>query len=115
MNQKVDFHPGNSKRMQEAVRDFQMTMAHALRNDIVEQLKKRAQEEAGVLPPLEPHEMWDYLMDTDTEFLNWIFPYCPIAMTPSNLSHLHAAIISNFRRSIQPKVESENGVQIENE
>lgn len=97
-----EIHPGGAKRLSEVVDDYVLTMQHALRQDLEWQLKQRALDDAGVLPPLEPHEMFDYLRDTDPEFYNWCFPFCAIRLTSSNLGYLHSSILNQFRATLNP-------------
>lgn len=95
-------HPGGARRLSSLVDDYILTMQHALRQDLEHQLKIRALDEAGVLPPLEPHEMFDYLWDSDSEFFNWCFPFCAITLTKSNLGYLHQSILQQFRATLSP-------------
>lgn len=97
---KPDIHPGGAKRLSALVDDYVLTMQHALRQDLKEQLISRAKQEAGILPEFSPAEMYDYLVDTDDEFFNWCFPFCAIRLTKSNLGYLHARILSDFRKSL---------------
>jgi len=97
---KHEPHPGGSRRLAALVDDYVLTMQHALRQDLEYQLKQRALDESGVLSPLEPHEMFDFLSDTDTEFFNWCFPFCAITLTKSNLGYLHQSILSQFRSTL---------------
>lgn len=100
-------HPGGAKRLASLVDDYVLTMQHAIRADAARQLEIRAQEEAGVLPPLSAAEMYDYLVDTDDEFFNWMFPYCAIKLTRDNLGYMHQHILHNFRLSLNPSPVSE--------
>jgi len=95
-------HPGGSRRLAALVDDYVLTMQHALRQDLEYQLKQRALDEAGVLPPLEPHEMFDFLSDTDSEFFNWCFPFCAIVLTRANMGYLHHNILQQFRATLLP-------------
>jgi len=101
---KPDIHPGNAKRLSALVDDYVMTMQHAIRQDLKMELEQRAVAEAGVLPPLSAAEMFDYLMDTDVEFLNWCFPFCAVRLSPDNMSYLHKRIITDYRKSLNPLV-----------
>jgi len=105
-----DLHPGGMKRLSQLVEDFQLTMQHALRNDIRAALEARAAAEAGPLQPLSPHEEFDYLLDTDDQFLNWLFPYCAFTLTFSNMGPIHRMIVTQLRRDLEPMVDpaSEN-------
>lgn len=98
-----EFHLGGRKRLVDAVNDFQLTMQHALRANLTRDLEERAKLEAGVLPPLSASEMFDYLLDTDPDFLNWCFPYCAIVLTKRNISHHHAFILNTYRIAVDPK------------
>lgn len=96
-----DLHPGNAKRLSDSLNDFNLTMQHALRYNIYSELEKLAKEEAGILPEFSVAEMYDYLMDSDDEFLNWLFPFCAIRLTKENLGHLHTWILTAFRKSLE--------------
>lgn len=100
------YHPEGHKRLGEAVQDFQLTMQHALRQNLSVELQQRALDEAGVLPPLTPGEMFDYLIDTDSEFVNYCFPYCAFVLDKDKLGYLHLHILQQFRRSLDPAQES---------
>lgn len=93
-------HPGNAKRLSVAMEDFSLTMQHALRQDIVSELIRRAAEEAGVLPAFTPQEMFDYLWDSDPDFFNWCFPFCAIQLTKENLGYLHKSVLTQFRATM---------------
>lgn len=100
MDLKHEFHPGGRKRLQDAVNDFQLTMQHAVRSSAVADLVARAQDQAIGLPPFSVLEMYDYLFDTDPEFLNWMFPYCAVKLTRSNIGYLHSYILTDFRTNL---------------
>ena len=96
------FHIGGRKRLGEAVQDFQMTLQHAIRMDLLDTLKSKSLTDSlGIMPPLNLHEQFDYMLDTDTEFLNWMFPYCAVKLTKSGLPHTFAFLIENFRRELK--------------
>lgn len=103
MSTQHDFHPGGKKTLQTLVEDFQLTMQHALRQDLRTALESRAQQDAGVLPPLTAAEMFDYLAETDSEFYNWCFPACAFVLTAENMGAMHSIILQNFRVSLQPE------------
>lgn len=95
------YHVGGRKRLSDAVQDFQMTLQHAIRIDLVDSLKQRAVTDSlGIMPPLNLHEMFDYLCDTDTEFFNWMFPYCAVKLSKNTLPHTFAFLVQNFRREL---------------
>lgn len=94
------FHVGGYKRLSDLINDFSLTMQHALRVDLPWLLKERAIAEAGVLPPLSPVEMFDYLADSDDEFFNWCFPFCAVKLTDQNLGPIHLQILSAFRAEL---------------
>nr|QJB20137.1 MAG: hypothetical protein [Microvirus sp.] len=98
-----DYHPGGRKRLEQAISDYSLTMQHAIRQDLTAQLISRAKEEAGVLPEFTPLEMFDYLLDSDDEFINWCFPFCAYRLTKDNISHLHAKILTDFRVTLMPE------------
>jgi len=102
---KHPIHPGNAKRMQEALQDFSLTMQHAIRWNMTEELVKRAKEEAGVLPEFTAAEMFDYLADSDPEFYNWCFPFCAVQLTGENLGYLHRYILEQYRKTLIPAEE----------
>lgn len=95
-----DPHPGGAKRLSGAVDDYILTMQHALRSNLITELERRANEEAGVLPALTPAEMFDYLVDSDPEFYNWCFPFCAFILTKENIGYLHQVVLSQFRASL---------------
>lgn len=97
-----DFHPGGRKQLEMLVQDFQLTMQHALRQDLQAALELRAKQDAGVLPEMTAAEMYDYLMDTDDEFINWCFPACAFKLTKDNMGPMHQFILTHFRRSLDP-------------
>jgi len=103
MSTHHDFHPGGKKTLQTLVEDFQLTMQHALRQDLRSALELRAQQDAGVLPVMTAAEMFDYLADTDSEFYNWCFPACAFVLTAENMGPMHSVILQNFRRSLEPE------------
>lgn len=97
---QIEYHPGGRKRLHDVLQDFQMTMQHAIRQDLQGKLIERANAEAGVLPPLTAAEMFDYLRDSDDEFYNWCFPYCAITLTAQTLSPIHVQVLAVFRQSL---------------
>lgn len=100
---KSEIHPGGKKNLDSLMQDFQLTMQHALRSDIVGALETRALQEAGVLPPLSVAEMYDYLLETDAGFINWCFPACAVVLSSESMSPMHAFILDRFRRSLEPE------------
>lgn len=95
-------HLGGAKRLGALVDDYVLTMQHAIRADAMRQIEIRAKEEAGILPEFTVAEMYDYLVDSDPEFFNWMFPYCAIQLTKENLGYIHQAVLRQFRRSLDP-------------
>lgn len=102
-NPQFEYHPEGSKRARELIQQFHMTLQHAIRNNVKEELTIRAKQEAGILPPLTPGEMFDYLMDTDDEFLNWLFPFCIERLKPSTMGPVHQILVKNIRDSLNNK------------
>lgn len=108
-----EYHPGNRKRLVEELEVFSLTMQHAMRANLKKDLEHRAKEDAegpgaGILPPLTAAEMFDFLMASDPEFLNWIFPFCPVLLTPANMSYTHQHLINKFRMELN---ETDNAEQ----
>lgn len=101
---RPELHPGNARRLSQALDDYTLTMSHAIRQDLKGDLERRAAEEAGILPPLTAAEMYDYLVDTDDEFYNWCFPYCAVKLTRENLGYMHKYLLEQFRRSLNPVI-----------
>lgn len=95
-----EYHPGGRKRLIQAVEEFQLTMQHALRQDVYGSLLQRAEVEASVLPKFSALEMFDYLVDSDDEFYNWLFPYCGLKLSKANMSPMHVHIVASLRMDI---------------
>lgn len=94
-------HPGNARRLSQALDDYSLTMQHALRNDLRTELDKRIDyDDGGILPSATPIDKFDYLIENDIEFLNWCFPFCAIVLTKTNLGYLHQKILHDFRSSL---------------
>lgn len=94
-------HPGNARRLSQALDDYSLTMQHALRNDLRTELGKRIVDDNGTISPSATIADWfDYLAETDTEFYNWCFPYCAVVLTKANLGYLHQKILHDFRSSL---------------
>jgi len=96
-------HPGGQKKLMEALDDFQLTMQHALRQNLRAELERMANADTVILPPMTAAEQFDYLYDSDSEFLNFCFPYCAVTLTPENLGYLHSHILKQFRASLEPE------------
>jgi len=105
---QVETHLGGAKRLSALVEDYVLTMQHAMRQNLKADLELRAKEEAGVLPEFTAAEMYDYLVDTDPEFYNWCFPFCAVVLTKQNLGYIHQSILSQFRHSLEPAVQTDN-------
>lgn len=99
---RQEFHPEGRKRLSEAIEDFSLTMQHAIRANLAHDLAQRAKDEAGILPALTVPEMFDFLVDSDDDFLNWCFPFCALKLTTKNLGYLHHNILRQFRLSLEP-------------
>lgn len=108
------YHPGGFKRLSDAVEEFQLTMQHAVRQNLTADLQERAMaEENPILPPFQVHEMFDYLRDSDEEFYNWVFPMCAIRLTDETLSPMHLFILRKYRESIEPAKPASEDAQTE--
>lgn len=99
-------HKENSERLRKLLDDYSLTMQHAIRANAVAELEKmRLEDGNGIMPPLTIREFFDFKVDSDPDFLNWMFPFCAVELNETTMSYIHQKLLHDFRNELPADVD----------
>lgn len=99
----MDLHEIGSKNLRRHLDDYSLTLQHSIRQNWQALFIER--HEATLGDPKDPItlslvEYFDYCLDSDSEFVNWLFPLCAVQLSAENCSPIHRQMIAQLRAEL---------------